>query len=52
MSFELLRLESDGRVSTLTLVRPELLNAMSYEAVLELTAPSRRFGTTPPSACS
>jgi enoyl-CoA hydratase/carnithine racemase len=36
MSFVLLRLESDRRVSTLTLARPELLNAMSYEAVLEL----------------
>jgi enoyl-CoA hydratase/carnithine racemase len=36
MSFELLRLESEGRISTLTLSRPELLSAMSYEAVLEL----------------
>jgi hypothetical protein len=42
MSFELLRLESDGSVSTLTLARPEVLNAMSYEAVL--AQPRRRGG--------
>lgn len=38
MTFESLRLETDGKAATLTLNRPHLLNAMSYEAVLELHA--------------
>jgi enoyl-CoA hydratase/carnithine racemase len=36
MNFELMQFEKDGRLGFLTLNRPHLLNAMNYEAVLEL----------------
>lgn len=36
MTFKSMRLEIDGKVARLTLSRPELLNAVDYEATLEL----------------